>query len=152
MSTGLALPTAPTDPVQAPVDPLPVSPETLAARLDQGLSVVLDDLVFAPGSSQLTDDAFASITELAEWMDAHPEAGLILVGHTDDIGSLQANVKVSRLRAEAVRQRLMYLGGIDPSRVSAEGAGYLAPRQTNQTEAGRQQNRRVEAVPLTSTP
>jgi OOP family OmpA-OmpF porin len=47
---------------------------------------------------------------------------------------------------------LLFLGEIDPTRVTAEGAGYLAPRQTNQTEAGRQQNRRVEAVPLTSTP
>ena len=75
---------------------------------------------------------------------------LVLVGHTDDIGSLEANVKVSRLRAEAVRQKRMVEGDIAPERVLAEGAGFLAPRRSNQTTDGRQMNRRVEAVPLTA--
>lgn len=139
---------------EAAAEPSPVvaPADDLTARLDQGLPVVLEDLIFAPGSAQLEATDFASITAIATWLTARPEMRLVLVGHTDDIGSLEANVKVSRLRAEAVRQRLLFQAGIDPAQISAEGVGYLTPRQTNQTEEGRQNNRRVEAVPLASTP
>jgi outer membrane protein OmpA-like peptidoglycan-associated protein len=120
--------------------------------LDQGLPIVLEDLVFAPGSAQLEGGAFASINDLAAWLEARPEARLVLVGHTDDIGSLETNVKVSRLRAEAVRQKLLAQGGFAPERLWAEGAGFLSPRRSNQTEEGRKMNRRVEAVPLGAAP
>lgn len=142
---------APQTPVMAPA-PTPEAParQGLSARLDAGLPAVLEDLVFAPGSSQLSDGDFASLIELANWLAANPESRVVLVGHTDDIGKLDANVKVSRLRAEAVRQKLLFETGIAPDRIRAEGAGFLAPRATNQTEDGRSQNRRVEVVPLSA--
>jgi outer membrane protein OmpA-like peptidoglycan-associated protein len=73
-----------------------------------------------------------------------------LVGHTDASGSLAANIAVSERRAEAVAQVLIDRYGVDRDRVTAEGVGFLAPRATNQTEEGRQKNRRVEVV-VTST-
>lgn len=140
-------------PTPVPTDaPIAGPDQSVMERLDQGIPVVLEDLIFAPGSAQLQDRDFASIREITEWLTSQPKARLVLVGHTDDIGSLEANVKISRLRAEAVRQKLLFQNGVKPDQVSAEGVGYLAPRQSNQTEAGRQNNRRVEAVPLASTP
>jgi OOP family OmpA-OmpF porin len=69
-----------------------------------------------------------------------------LVGHTDAEGGLAANIDLSRRRAAAVRDRLVAQHGIAAERLSAEGVGWLAPRATNATEAGREANRRVEAV------
>jgi outer membrane protein OmpA-like peptidoglycan-associated protein len=134
----------------APTPVAPVHQQGLSARLDAGLPAVLEDLVFAPGSSQLSGTDFASLIALADWLASNPESRVVLVGHTDDIGKLDANVKVSRLRAEAVRQKLLFETGIAPERIHAEGAGFLAPRATNQTEDGRSQNRRVEVIPLSA--
>jgi OOP family OmpA-OmpF porin len=66
------------------------------------------------------------------------------------VGTLENNIALSRARAEAVRQHLVEALGVDPAQVSATGIGYLAPRATNATAAGREANRRVEAVLLAS--
>ncbi len=73
-----------------------------------------------------------------------------LVGHTDASGSLAANIALSERRAEAVAEVLVSTHGADSNRVAAKGVGFLAPRATNQTEDGRQKNRRVEVI-VTST-
>jgi OOP family OmpA-OmpF porin len=71
-----------------------------------------------------------------------------LVGHTDATGSLDANIALSRKRAASVKDRLVRAYGIAVSRLDAEGMGYLAPIASNLTQAGRDANRRVEAVLL----
>lgn len=110
----------------------------------------LDDLAFAVGSDRLEDRSFASLAELAAWLRANPGRKIALVGHTDAQGSLEANIALSRRRAEAVRQRLIEAHGIAAERIETEGVGYLMPIASNLTEEGRARNRRVEAV-LTST-
>jgi OOP family OmpA-OmpF porin len=117
--------------------------------LSQG-HAVLADLSFATGSARLTGDSFASLAALAGWLAANPEARVVLVGHTDASGALAGNIALSRDRAQTVRRLLIDRLGVRPEQVSAEGVGPLAPVASNLTEAGRQQNRRVEAV-LTST-
>ena len=74
----------------------------------------------------------------------------MLVGHTDASGGFEANLRLSRLRAESVRQALLSIQGVVPDQVQAEGIGPLAPRVTNLTEEGRRQNRWVEVM-VTST-
>lgn len=118
----------------------------LAAQLTAGRAV-LEGLSFASGAADLAPGDHAALAELAAWLAANPDQGVTLVGHTDASGSLEANVAISRRRAEAVRQTLITAHGIAPARIGAEGAGYLAPRATNDTEAGRALNRRVEAIP-----
>ena len=70
------------------------------------------------------------------------------MGHTDNVGSLDANIALSRSRAEAVRARLIEAHGVDGARIEARGIGYLAPAAANDTAEGRETNRRVEAVLL----
>lgn len=111
---------------------------------------VLGDLVFNTGSSDLGPGDFTSLTELADYLKAHPGKRVALVGHTDAEGSLSGNIALSKRRAESVMTRLIDDFGVDPAQLEAEGVGYLAPIASNQTDEGRTRNRRVEAI-LVST-
>lgn len=122
----------------------------IASTLDATGAAVLDDLVFASGAATLADGDYASLAAVAAWLEAHPDGTIALVGHTDASGSLAANTALSERRAEAVAEVLVDQFAVDPSRVEAKGVGFLAPIATNQTEAGRQKNRRVEVI-VTST-
>ena len=110
--------------------------------------VVLRDLEFRTGASDLSEGPFQSLTELAGLLRAQRELRIALVGHTDSVGALATNIALSKQRAEAVRQRLIAEFGIAPKRMEAEGMGYLSPVASNQTETGRLANRRVEAILL----
>ena len=115
-----------------------------------GGAVALDDLVFASGSSSLTEGSYASLADLAAWLQANPEMTIALVGHTDASGGLEGNIALSRKRADSVRARLIETYDVPTRQVEAQGVGYLSPRASNLTEAGRNKNRRVEVI-LTST-
>lgn len=119
-------------------------PETLMA---QG-HVVLPDLVFTTGSSALEEGQYASLSELAAFLKQDAERRVVLVGHTDAVGSLEDNVALSRARAASVLERLVEDHGVAEVQVTSEGMGYLSPVAPNTTEAGRHANRRVEAVLL----
>ncbi|XDA97840.1 OmpA family protein [Sulfitobacter sp. LCG007] len=124
------------------------SGEDFDDRLMREGYAVLDDLDFPSGKAALGRGPFASLAALASLMGRSPGLRVALVGHTDSTGSLGVNVEVSRDRARAVRDRLVSEHGADPSRLEAEGMGYLAPRGSNLTPQGREANRRVEAVLL----
>lgn len=110
--------------------------------------VVLGDLAFETGSANLAPGSFASLSAIAEFLKTTPDTRISLVGHTDNVGSLEGNVALSEKRAQAVKQRLEQDFGIAGSRLEARGVGYLAPIATNLSEEGRTANRRVEAVLL----
>jgi len=112
--------------------------------------LVLEGVRFETGSTTLNQQEYPALTQLAAFLKERPGTRVVLVGHTDDEGSLSANMSVSRARAEAVRGVLLRDMGVKPAQVSAEGIGYLAPRASNATEDGRLRNRRVEAVLLTN--
>jgi len=131
-------------------DPGTVSGNGIADTLQAAGAVALDDLQFATASSQLGPGDYASLIALAEYLSANPGQRITLVGHTDAVGSIEANITLSRNRAASVKDRLVALHGADPAQLVAEGAGYLAPRASNLTEEGRARNRRVEAM-LTPT-
>ena len=139
------------DKITAPViAPSAAGVAGLTEALDLAGTAVLEDLVFASGAATLTEGDYPSLAAVAAWLQANPDGTIALVGHTDASGSLAANIALSERRAAAVAEVLVSVHGADPARVVAEGVGFLAPRDTNQTEAGRQTNRRVEVV-VTST-
>lgn len=136
--------------VQGP--PLPaIAGDDIATWLESQGRAVLAGLDFAPGSANLGPGPFPSLSRLADYLSAHPEVRVTLVGHTDAVGALESNIALSKRRAEAVRRRLIEEYGVAPSQLDARGVGYLAPIASNQTAEGRALNRRVEAV-VTSTP
>ncbi|MEX3313897.1 OmpA family protein [Sulfitobacter sp. PS-8MA] len=136
------------EPTAAP--PLPAAAGDLAARLKQDGRLVLERLEFETGTSDLGAGPFETLAQLADLLKSDTSLRVALVGHTDAVGGLQGNIALSRKRAEAVRQRLVEAHGVAAGRLEAQGAGYLAPRASNLTEAGREQNRRVEVVLLSA--
>lgn len=131
-------------------DPMAGDATGIGAALVAEGRTALDDLIFDSGSATLSAGDYASLAEVAAWMEANPDGTIALVGHTDAAGSLAANIALSERRAETVEQALIDQHGADGDRIVAEGVGFLAPRATNKTEEGRQKNRRVEVV-VTST-
>ena len=133
----------------APVAPLVHdTPDGMAETLVAQGFVVLEDVVFDSGASVLGAGEIASLAELAAWLEADATRVVALVGHTDASGGLAANVALGAKRAQAIRTRLIGALGVPAGQVSAEGAGYLAPRASNMTEEGRRLNRRVEVILL----
>ncbi|SNR49246.1 OmpA family protein [Puniceibacterium sediminis] len=118
----------------------------LSDRLEISGHVVLRDLQFPSGVSDLGDGPIASLDTLAAYLEKNPDARITFVGHTDATGSLSANIALSRRRAMAAVTYLRNRYDIAADRLEAEGVGYLSPLSTNLTEEGRLQNRRIEAV------
>ncbi len=108
--------------------------------------VVLSDLVFRPGSTALGEGRVASLDSIAAYLAANPSRQVLFVGHTDATGSLAANRRVSLKRAEAAVTYLRSRHNTASAQIGAEGAGYLSPVASNLVDAGREANRRVEAV------
>lgn len=122
------------------------STDTFGAQLLSSGHIILSDLSFASGASTLQDQDFSSLENLSKFMKDNPDRKVLIVGHSDNAGTLAANIGLSRKRAQSVAQRLITKYGIEASRIQAEGAGYLSPITNNSTKDGRRQNRRVEVV------
>ena len=143
-----AEPPAAAGPARNSSQPMPQVTLSLADSLTQRGHVILSDLSFQTGSSQLAPGGTASLESLAAFLRADPTRRVALVGHTDTVGALSGNIALSRQRASAVRDRLVQDYGIPAGQLEAEGMGYLSPIAPNTTSAGREANRRVEAVLL----
>ncbi|MEL7098172.1 MAG: OmpA family protein [Pseudomonadota bacterium] len=126
----------------------PVAEGPFADTLLADGHAVLTGVDFATGSTALGAGPFAALDALAAFLQARPGIQIALVGHTDSVGDLDTNIRLSRARAASVRERLVTAFGIDPARLRAEGMGYLAPVASNLDPAGREANRRVEVVLL----
>ena len=123
--------------------------DNYSAKLKEDGAIVLDDLIYRSGSSDLGPGPFESLSALASFLKVTPDSSIILVGHSDAIGELRKNIELSRNRAQAVVDRLIKDYGIDQSRISAQGIGFLSPKTNNSTEKSRKKNRRVEAILIT---
>ncbi|MGB2108530.1 MAG: OmpA family protein [Marinobacter vinifirmus] len=99
-----------------------------------------------PTNSSVIDATYdAEIRKAADFMEEYPETTVEIAGHSDSIGDAEYNRALSQRRAEAVADRLTSVLGVDPDRVTAVGYGEVEPIASNDTAAGRAQNRRVEA-------
>lgn len=106
-------------------------------------SVVLQGVKFHNASAILTDEARVVLDEVARTLSGQAGLTVEIAGHTDDVGSEDYNLKLSQQRAESVRQYLIGKG-IPSRRLTAQGYGEFNPIAPNDTEAGRETNRRVE--------
>ena len=100
-------------------------------------------ILFAFNKSDLSDAAKKSLKEFATKMADMPETDITIWGHTDNIGTAEANASVSQKRANAVKS-FLEAQGIAADRMLAEGKSYDMPVASNDTDEGRAQNRRVE--------
>ncbi|MGA2587465.1 MAG: OmpA family protein [Candidatus Aminicenantales bacterium] len=101
---------------------------------------------FDTGKSAIKSESAQAIGEIAKLLQADPGLKIHVVGHTDNVGGVDGNIKLSQDRAEAVLQALVRDHGIAPDRLRSYGCGQFAPVASNDTEEGRAKNRRVELV------
>lgn len=101
---------------------------------------------FDTAKSTIKPESAQAIAEIGKLLVADPGLKIFVVGHTDNVGSIDSNTKLSQDRAEAVLQSLVKDHGIAADRLRTAGCGVFAPVATNDSEEGRAKNRRVELV------
>jgi outer membrane protein OmpA-like peptidoglycan-associated protein len=106
--------------------------------------LILEGVVFDTAKSTLKPESFPHLEKVVEFMTYKPSAIIELSGHTDSKGNAEKNKKLSEDRAMAVRDYIIKKG-IDDDRIIAIGYGQERPIASNDTEEGRQKNRRTEA-------
>ena len=121
-------------------------PGATVTRVGEGLVVTFDSgLLFDFDSDQLRDASKSNLDNLAKSLSSFGDSKLLLVGHTDNTGTDSYNLDLSRRRAAAVASYLIS-HGVPSARISASGRGETEPIASNDTEADRQKNRRVEVA------
>ena len=108
---------------------------------------ILFGVQFRSGASEMTADSYRFLVPIAHELKSFPEIEIEIRGHTDALGGYDANMRLSQMRAETVRQYLLSLG-VDGQQVRAVGFGPSSPIDDNRTAAGRARNRRIEIVRL----
>jgi outer membrane protein OmpA-like peptidoglycan-associated protein len=112
---------------------------------DASRRFTLEDLAFDTATAELTPQALTAIDGVAAALRAHPEAVVLVEGHTDSRGDAAENVQLSRRRANAVRQALVDRG-VTEDRITTAAFGQDRPIAPNDTPEGRARNRRTELV------
>jgi outer membrane protein OmpA-like peptidoglycan-associated protein len=107
--------------------------------------VTLGDVLFEGGEAELKPEAGPTLDKLGAFLKEQPKRTVLIEGFTDNVGSEEYNQYLSERRAKAVRQQLL-ARGIATNRITVKGYGKARPIATNDTAAGREQNRRVEVV------
>lgn len=111
--------------------------------IERGISIRLNNIFFEFDKATLQPESYPELNRLVNVMKENEALNIAIAGHTDSKGSDLYNLELSDERAKAVRQYLIDQG-IEMVRISAQGFGETQPVETNDTEEGRQMNRRVE--------
>lgn len=115
-------------------------------RIGEGIKITFDSgLLFDWDKSDLRALAKTNIESLAKILNKYPDTDILIEGDTDSTGSEDYNIKLSERRAQSVANYLMGLD-VPSSRISMVGLGEMNPIASNDSEYGRQQNRRVEVA------
>lgn len=121
--------------------PTDISPEPIVVNQPIKLDVLFDF-----DSANIRSSYSQKIEAVVDFMRQHPEVTAVLEGHTDSKGNAAYNQRLSEQRAQAVKDKMVNQYGISSQRLMAQGYGESRPVATNDTEQGRQENRRVVAI------
>ena len=109
-----------------------------------GGKLVTHGIFFGTGSAEVRPESAPVLRQVASALQADPALRLRITGHTDDVGAAEANLELSRSRAESVRAALVSDFGIDAGRLEFDGKGATSPMVPNTSPESRATNRRVE--------
>lgn len=121
--------------------------ELQAKETERGYVMTLGDILFDVDRAELKPGGLREVGRLAEFMREFPNRNVVVEGHTDSTGDESYNLQLSERRAMSVQDALIRQG-IEPYRIASGGYGERYPVATNDSTAGRQQNRRIEVVIL----
>ncbi len=108
--------------------------------------VAVYGIYFDFDKADIKPESEPAIKEIAKLLQENKGLKLYLVGHTDNVGNIDYNMKLSKARADAVMKELVTKYRVTSGRLKAYGGGSLAPVASNRTDNGRAKNRRVELV------
>jgi outer membrane protein OmpA-like peptidoglycan-associated protein len=108
--------------------------------------VAIYGIYFDFNKSDVKPESEPALNEIAKLLTGNPNLKVFIVGHTDNVGGVDYNMKLSQARADAVVKALTTKYKVNPQSLKAYGVGQLAPVAPNKTEDGRAKNRRVELV------
>jgi len=131
---------------QAMVQEVVANAELFKAGLNSTGHVEVPGIFFDTAKADLKPESDPAIAEVAKLLKADASLKVYVVGHTDNVSTLEVNLKLSQARADAVVQALVTKHGIAAARLVGRGVGPLAPVASNDAEDGRARNRRVELV------
>jgi outer membrane protein OmpA-like peptidoglycan-associated protein len=115
-------------------------------RVGEGIKITFDSgIMFDVGKATLKQTSKDELTKLAVILNKYDDTNILLEGHTDATGSEEYNLELSRLRAQSVSNHLAGVG-VNATRFTIMGYGESQPVASNDTDEGRQQNRRVEVA------
>jgi outer membrane protein OmpA-like peptidoglycan-associated protein len=115
-------------------------------RVGEGITVTFaSGLLFGFDSDEIRPEAASNLRTLARSLHKYPGSDLLIVGHTDQVGSASYNQSLSERRASSAANYLT-AQGVSRARIATRGMGETEPLASNETEAGRQTNRRVEVA------
>lgn len=121
-----------------------------AAQMTQDIRttghVAVYGIYFDFNKADLKPESEPTLNEIAKFLAQNPGLKVFVVGHTDNVGKVDFNMKLSQARADAVQKALTSRYKVSPQRMEAYGVGQLMPVMSNRTEEGRAKNRRVELV------
>ena len=121
-------------------------PGAKVERVGEGILVTFDSgILFGFDSTVVRSEGQENLRNLADNLDKNPDTDLLIVGHTDSVGSDSYNQTLSERRAEAAAN-LLQADGVDRARIRIAGRGETEPVDSNDTADGRQRNRRVEVA------
>ena len=115
-------------------------------NIDTEGQIAFYGIYFDTDKAILKESSTPTMNEIASFLKANPKMIVYLVGHTDNTGTYEHNIKLSKDRAIAVTTALIKTYNIPVNQISAEGVGSLSPITTNKTEEGKAKNRRVVMV------
>ena len=118
-----------------------------AQQTERGIVLTIGDVLFATGKADLSASAKKSVGTLAEFLQKNPNRNVLIEGHTDSVGADDYNLALSQRRADSVKDHLLE-NGVYAGRITAVGYGKKYPVASNDTAAGKAQNRRVDVVIL----
>jgi OmpA-OmpF porin, OOP family len=119
---------------------------SLAGSIRETGKAAVYGIYFDTDKSDIKPESAAAVAEIAKLLKTDPGLKLYVVGHTDNTGAFDHNVRLSQARAAAVVSALVAQHGIAAARLTPFGDGPTAPVASNRTEEGRTRNRRVELV------
>ena len=125
-----------------------VKADEMARSIDATGRIALYGILFDTDKAELKPASDQALVEIAALLKTDPGLSVLIVGHTDNQGSFDYNIELSRKRADAVVKALVTTYKIDARRLRPAGAGMIAPAAPNMAEDGRARNRRVEIVKL----
>jgi outer membrane protein OmpA-like peptidoglycan-associated protein len=123
-----------------------VSSGEMAQAISSGGRVALYGIYFDFNKADVKPESDPTIEQIAKLLKDSPSLKVLIVGHTDNVGTFSFNMDLSQRRAAAVVAVLASRHGIAKERLSPVGVSYASPVASNKTEEGRAKNRRVELV------